>query len=344
MAPVATKADGGGQQRKEWIKAPFALHPSADEMKRGSKPSTPAAATVKSDKPPVPALKDFPEPTCKDVKQCIRPEQALCTQCVNRHGRNVPVYFHDERERKELEQANMLQQFQHMKDLEAIENEQKNKQKQRQENMKVAAFNRGVADAVWEEKHKRNTKPDGIYIFKNRPLTPGKHGKQMAYNKALEGQLKGKHEQLEREKHDTAFYERLQLAQLQDSLNEEKDKKLQSKMKNMKNYSVALDAQIQTRQAPLPKAEPDSVGPIFGVHDEDPVKIKEEKERYRDYFKSQLKEADERRKKALQDKLAAKQEGEDFLARTKAERCCLCERDVKNTGQSHIIPNTKFVA
>ena len=29
----------------------------------------------------------------------------------------------------------------------------------------------------------------GTYIFKNRPVTPGKHGKQMAYNKALEGQV-----------------------------------------------------------------------------------------------------------------------------------------------------------
>ena len=37
---------------------------------------------------------------------------------------------------------------------------QKNKQKQREENIKVAAFNRGVADAVWEQRHKRATESD----------------------------------------------------------------------------------------------------------------------------------------------------------------------------------------
>ena len=36
-------------------------------------------------------------------------------------------------------------------------------------------------------------------------------------------------------------------------------------------------------------------------------------------YRSQLKEADERKKKALQDKLTAKQEGADLLARAHAE-------------------------
>ena len=63
------------------------------------------------------------EPTCKDVKQCVRPQQALCNQCTKRHALNQPVYFQDERNRKEAEQANLLQQFQHLKDLEAMDNE-----------------------------------------------------------------------------------------------------------------------------------------------------------------------------------------------------------------------------
>ena len=34
MAPIESKSGSGKEARKTWIKAPFALHPSADEIKR----------------------------------------------------------------------------------------------------------------------------------------------------------------------------------------------------------------------------------------------------------------------------------------------------------------------
>ena len=46
--------------------------------------------------------------------------QELCYLCHQRAVRNVPVSFESERRRKEQEQDRLLQQFQHMKDTEAI--------------------------------------------------------------------------------------------------------------------------------------------------------------------------------------------------------------------------------
>lgn len=50
--------------------------------------------------------------------------QELCYLCHQRAEKNVPVYMHEERRRKELEQDRLLQQYQHQKDSEAILNEQ----------------------------------------------------------------------------------------------------------------------------------------------------------------------------------------------------------------------------
>ena len=50
--------------------------------------------------------------------------QELCYLCHQRTVRNVPVSFEAEKKRKEQEQDRLLQQYQHLKDTEAIVNEQ----------------------------------------------------------------------------------------------------------------------------------------------------------------------------------------------------------------------------
>lgn len=49
-----------------------------------------------------------------------RAGQELCYVCMQRGMRNIPVSFSEERRRKELEQDALLQQYQQMKDQEAI--------------------------------------------------------------------------------------------------------------------------------------------------------------------------------------------------------------------------------
>ena len=53
-----------------------------------------------------------------------RAGQELCYLCHQRTQKNVPIYFTEERRRKELEQDRLLQQYQHQKDAEAILKEQ----------------------------------------------------------------------------------------------------------------------------------------------------------------------------------------------------------------------------
>ncbi len=50
--------------------------------------------------------------------------QELCYLCHQRERRNIPVSFTEERNRREKDDDRLLQQYQHMKDTEAILTEQ----------------------------------------------------------------------------------------------------------------------------------------------------------------------------------------------------------------------------
>jgi len=57
----------------------------------------------------------------------------LCHQCHQRNKRNIPVYVHDEKRQRELDETKILEQYQHDKDLE----EQK---KREVDSLRIVAF------------------------------------------------------------------------------------------------------------------------------------------------------------------------------------------------------------
>ena len=78
--------------------------------------------------PPTPSPPPPREPTppvCSS-RHHHKAGQELCYLCMQRSMRNIPVSFEEERHRKELEQDALLQQYQQMKDQEAILMEQVN--------------------------------------------------------------------------------------------------------------------------------------------------------------------------------------------------------------------------
>ena len=75
--------------------------------------------------PPTPSPPPVPKnpataPVCPSPRCLNKAGQELCYLCHQRAARNIPVSFEEERRRKELEQDALLQQYQQMKDQEAI--------------------------------------------------------------------------------------------------------------------------------------------------------------------------------------------------------------------------------
>lgn len=74
--------------------------------------------------------------------------QELCYLCHQRQKRNVPVYLHEEVKRREKEEAQVLSQYQHLKDVEKQLREEERRNEQRLERAKMDAFNLGVSESV----------------------------------------------------------------------------------------------------------------------------------------------------------------------------------------------------
>lgn len=82
--------------------------------------------------------------------------QELCYLCHQRSKRNVPIYLHEERKQKDAEEQQLLQQYQHVRDMEKQLQEEENDVYRRNERAKMDAFNIGVAEAI---KMRKNDRP-----------------------------------------------------------------------------------------------------------------------------------------------------------------------------------------
>ncbi|XP_033113235.1 coiled-coil domain-containing protein 81-like [Anneissia japonica] len=173
--------------------------------------------------------------------------QELCYLCHQRAVRNIPVNFDAERRRKEQEQDRLLQQYQHMKDTEAIIVEQAKNMSNRHHSQKVAAFNLGVSEAIKQKRKERSNEFHRSYIFNHRSITPPSHIRQEEYSGFLSGQVEAKTADKMRRKHDQEFLERLEQVQLAEELAAQREQYLKDKMNQTNMYQRALSAQIRIR-------------------------------------------------------------------------------------------------
>jgi len=243
----------------------------------------------------------------------------LCYLCMQRSSRNVPVRFSEERARKEAEQTALLQQYQQMKDAEAILAEKEKNNEHRQLNRKIAAYNLGVAEGLRDEKVKRSTEFKKSYVLRDRPLTPAPKYGQRDYGVALETQVKIKNARQTRATHDRKFQEKLEQAQLAEDLANQREQFLRNKAEQVVKYQQALSAQVKNKPLPMPKMEPDSNGPIFGRHDATNLKLLEKKQRAQSTLNAQLSMVAEQKQKSASVHANKLREESDMLKRTKEE-------------------------
>lgn len=103
-----------------------------------------------------------PHPTCGHHNA----GQELCYLCHQRSRRNVPVYLHEEMRQKELEEDQLLMQYQSLKDMEKILKDEEKRNQLRSDRAKIDAFNLGVSQAVKEKLSQRPRTSDiSVIIF-----------------------------------------------------------------------------------------------------------------------------------------------------------------------------------
>ncbi|XP_002732454.1 coiled-coil domain-containing protein 81-like [Saccoglossus kowalevskii] len=245
--------------------------------------------------------------------------QELCYLCHQRDLHNIPISFEIERRRKEMEQDRLLQQFQHMKDTEAIIREQAQNFGDRHEGQKIAAFNLGVAEAIKAKKRERSVDFHRSYIFQNRPLTPPRFIKQEELAQELSMQVDTKAAHQIKRKHDKEFLERLEQVQLAEDLAFQREQYLKEKREQCDAYQRALSAQVRFKPLPLPAAVSDSKEPIFGKNDCTNEKLADQRRRAHEIYQEQLDTVANKKKDQILRHLRSQREEVDMLERTRRD-------------------------
>ncbi|XP_004763596.1 coiled-coil domain-containing protein 81 isoform X1 [Mustela putorius furo] len=256
-----------------------------------------------------------PVPTCQDHNKA---GQEMCYVCLQRAQRNSPLCYSEERKRREIEDERLIQQYQILKDQEALLKQQMRSLSNREQNQKNAAYNLGVAEAIRIHK---NEKPEFYksFLFDKRPLSPEINAlKQEEYSQNLLKQMDNRREKEIKQRQNRELMERLEQVQLTEELAAQRAQYIKDKMEETQCYKRALDAQIKNKPLQLPMFEPDSSEPIFGK-DEGELMVEKQKQE-QNYMKHQLEAAASHRRRTILQQLVEQKRDLQMLRRTQRER------------------------
>lgn len=253
-------------------------------------------------------------PVCQDHNKA---EQEMCYVCLQRAQRNFPLYYGDERKRREMEDERLMQQYQIMKDQEAIFKNQVKSMAAREQNQKNAAYNLGVAEAI---RNHKNEKPQfhKSFLFDKRPLSPEINAfKQGEYSQSLLKQMESKREKEIKQRQNSELMDRLEQVQLTEEVAAQRAQYLKEKMEETQCYKRALDAQVKNKPSQLPMFEPDSAEPIFG-RNEGETEV-EKRKREQSFMKHQMEAAASLKRNAILNQLVDQRRDLQMLQRTQRE-------------------------
>lgn len=269
-----------------------------------------------------------PKNTCDN---CVTKNTDFCYLCFQREKRNVPVYFTEQRKEKESEEDRLLQMYQHLKDSESLQKERNMQNKRRECAQHDAAFNLGVAEAIKAKESERPLDYQRSFVFYKRSVSPPNW---IGVEEDLREQVAGNKQRRDKESRDKCLLERIEQLQLTKDLELQRKHYLQQKKLQSEEYRKALDTQLNFRSAQLPAAEPDSDGPVFGVHDSTQEKLDDNRQRARDLYQNQVAMAREKENKKKESNRKKQVEEEDMLRKTRKELMSeCCHRNERNLSQ-----------
>ncbi|ELW68941.1 coiled-coil domain-containing protein 81 [Tupaia chinensis] len=255
-----------------------------------------------------------PAPPCQDHNKA---GQEMCYLCLQRAQRNSPLYYGEERRKREIDDERLIQQYQILKDQEALLKHQMKRLAAREQNQKNAAYNLGVAEAIRIHK---SEKPEFYksFLFDKRPLSPELNAfKQEEYSQSLLKQMDNRREKEIKQRQNRELMDRLEQVQLTEELAAQRAKYLKDRMEETQCYKRALDAQVKNKPSQLPVFEPDSSEPIFGKNESELMADK--RKRDQSYMKHQLETAASHRRKAILHQLMDQRRDLQMLQRTQRE-------------------------
>ncbi|XP_004709008.1 coiled-coil domain-containing protein 81 [Echinops telfairi] len=270
----------------------------------------PGFLKCKNDKKP----QTSPVHSCQDHKKA---GQEMCYVCLQRAQQNSPLYYGEVRKRRELEDEQLLRQYQTMKEQEAFVKQQMNSLVAREQNQKNAAYNLGVADAI---RNHKNEKPEFYKscIFDKRPLSSEINAyKQEEYSRSLLKQIDNRREKEIKQRLNRDLMDRLEQVQFTEELAAQRAKYLKDKMEESQCYKRALDTQIKNKPFRLPVFEPDSTEPIFGKPGDE--LLMERRNQEQNYMKHQLETAAAQKRKVILNQMADQRRDLQMLERTHKE-------------------------
>jgi len=248
-----------------------------------------------------------------------RAGEDLCHLCHSRARRNIPVYFDEERKRKDREEDRVLQQYQRVQEEKALEAEIKRNVEIRDEQRNMAEFNKSIAEQLKQQNSIKETSTHPSYIFDLRPLTPPRYVAQDKYHRDLYSQVDSKARKHYKEKEDREEAERREQQQLAEDLAKEREAFLTAKKTIQQQYKQALTAQVINKPAEVPKSVPDATEPIFGIADNTVEKVEKRKVANREIAAHQTATDGEKKRQELNAKLDRQREEAESLAKIKAE-------------------------
>ncbi|XP_069060092.1 coiled-coil domain-containing protein 81 isoform X2 [Pleurodeles waltl] len=261
--------------------------------------------------------KRLPTPSC--LGHC-RAGQELCYLCMQRAQKNIPVYFHEERRKKEEDEERILQQYQYIKDQEALRQAQIKLLANKEQSQKIAAFNLGVSEAIRNQKCDRSTDFQNSYIFLKRPLTPPAFLKQEKYLKVLNKDVEWRKNKEAKMKQDKEILDRLEQVQLAEDLASQKAKRLKEKNERMISYRGSLDTQVKLKTSLKPAGhEPCVFEPLFGTCDMTNEKLAERRQKAEEVYREQLKASEDRKRMIIFNALMQQRKEADMLKKLKQE-------------------------
>jgi len=212
----------------------------------------------------------------------------MCYLCSQRAARNVPVYFREQEEKEERENAKILTLAEQRKAEEAIQKEFQLKQAQRKITKEYAAFNKGAAQATKEKRAEENKHnlPHDAYVMAGRPLTPHKSVGYEKVNNELTNQINSIKTSRAKCEADKRLIERLYQIQLAEGLAQERENYLRDKERNKQKLNQTYQYQIKNRIPELPKHYSDKE--IFGKNDVTSDKRRQIRERNKLYASDQF--------------------------------------------------------
>ncbi|XP_065907191.1 coiled-coil domain-containing protein 81-like [Dysidea avara] len=307
--------------------------PSPVEGELAVSTATEPVETDSSQLPPARTIASAPAAHTSTCSHAVNGGQNLCYVCHQREIRNMPISMKKYRQEQEHLEAKMLEEYMKQSKALSIVLELKKRSEMKKYNEEVAAYNLTIAQQALKDKRNREKNKEQAFVFERNIRTPEpKFQRRAEYRSQLDEQVaykKGK-EKYEQDLQDKR--EKLENQLVAEELAADDEAFQQQRIANMQHYRQALAEQVENKPEQLPVAEPDSLQPIFGVHDKtDGAWDQEQKRKAKLTSVDQMKMVAEKEEAEKRQNQQAIQEGINMLARARKDLIA----DLRQRRQEH---------